>query len=166
MKKLNFVLALALPLAIMSNIDDAAAQRANHTKKDVTTTISETYDNAVESTKEAYHHVKDSLSGKTDKMKKKCNFEEKLNHENKEISEDYDKAIRKINKSAFNADQKKLLMTQAQENKDLAMKQVKERFDMMKKHMDERMKDTSFKAAVKADKANKKAVKEVREILD
>ena len=91
---------------------------------------------------------------------------EKMKHEQDEINEDYNKALKKINKSTFNADQKKMLTSQAAENRDLAVKQLKERTDLMKKHRDARMNSDGFKAAVKAEHANKKAVKEVREILD
>lgn len=166
MKKLNLVMALALPLAIMSNIDNAAAQRANHTKKDVGTAISEKYDNATESAKEIHKDAKHKASHKTEKMNKKHGFEEKLNHENQEINEDYEKAVKKINKSSFNDAQKKMLMNQAEENKKLAMDQAKARMELMKKHMNQRMENESFKSAMHTDKANKKAVKEVREILD
>lgn len=160
MKKLNLLFAMALPLAIMGNIDNANAERANHTKKDVP---------VVENTKKNPAEMKDMKKDMPEhhgKMDKKMKHDEKLKHQEKEINEDYEKATKKINKSTFNDEQKKMLMNQAKENKNLAMKQNKERMDMMKKHWDQRMNDEGFKAAMKAEKANKKAVKEVKEIID
>lgn len=163
MKKLLFALSMVLPLAMMSN---ANAQRPNHTKKDVSTQISETYDKAVDSTKEAMHNTKEDMSRQIDKMNKKPSPEKWLNHQNKEIDEDYSKAVKKINKSTFNQDTKNLLMKQAAENKDLAMKQAKERSDMMKKHWDARKNMDGFKKSMHDEGANRKAVKEVRDIID
>lgn len=142
MKKLNLLFAMALPLAMMGNIDNASAERANHTKKDVL------------------------VVANAEKNPMQMKMDEKLKHQEKEINEDYEKAIKKINKSTFNDEQKKMLISQAKENKTLAMKQNKERIEIMKKHWNQRMMDDGFKAAMEAEKANKKAVKEVKEIID
>lgn len=99
-------------------------------------------------------------------MNEKKTPENWLKHENEEINEDYNDAIKKINKSSFNTDNKNLLLKQATENKDLAMKQIKDRSDMMKKHWEVRKNTKAFKEEMKMEKRNRKAVKEVRKILD
>ena len=99
-------------------------------------------------------------------MKDKKEHHEKMKFNQEEINKDYEKAVKKIEKSQFSADQKKLLMQQAQENRDLAIKQLNDRAELMKKHRNARMNDEGFFNAMKSDKANKKAVKEVSELLD
>lgn len=165
MKKTLFALSMLLPLAMMN---DANAQRANHTKKDVGTRIEETYDNAVKEAKKDTREMKNKIEKhhKKDKHDKKTKDKKGMKPNQEEINKDYEKAIKKIEKSQFNDDQKKLLTQQAMENRDLAVKQLNERAELMKKHRDARMNDKGFLNAAKADKANKKAVKEVSELLD
>ncbi len=79
-----------------------------------------------------------------------------------DIREDYDKAIRKIEKSSFSDEQKKILTDQAAANRDLTESQVKAVSDQMMKNREARK---SFKDAIRADKENRKAVKEVDDIL-
>lgn len=172
MKKLLFVLSLALPFAL-SNISDASAQRKNSTEKDVPNKVEQAYDATVDGTKKAYESTKNAvvemtneISEKFDKKDKKHSPDEWMKKENHDINEDYEKALRKINKSSFSQDQKNMLMKQASENKNLAIKQIKEKSDLMKKHWDARKNSEGFKKAMKEEKANRKAVKEVREILD
>ncbi len=163
MKKLLLATALALPLLLSAN---AQAQRANHTKKDVSTQISETYDKAADKTKEAMHDMKDGVSKKMDQMKKKHSPEHKMKEEQKEIAENYDKAVKKINKSSFNQDQKNMLLKQAAENRDLMTKQLQDRSNLMTKHWDARKNADGFPTAARSEKDNRKAVKAVRKILD
>lgn len=184
MKKLSYVLSLALPLAIIASASDAAAQRKNSTDKNAPNMVEEAYDATVDGTKKAYDatvdgtkkaynstkevvvEMKDDVSKKIDHMNEKKTPENWLKHENEEINEDYNDAIKKINKSSFNTDNKNLLLKQATENKDLAMKQIKDRSDMMKKHWEVRKNTKAFKEEMKMEKRNRKAVKEVRKILD
>ena len=59
-----------------------------------------------------------------------------------------------------------MLLKQAAENRDLMTKQLQDRSDLMKKHWNARKNADGFKAAAKAEKDNRKAVKAVRKILD
>lgn len=85
-----------------------------------------------------------------------------LEKQNQEIDEDYNEAIEKIGKSSFSNDQKDVLANQAKANKELALKQANERKELLMKQMEARK---EMKATMKAEKANRKAVKEVNKIL-
>ncbi len=79
-----------------------------------------------------------------------------------DVNEDYEKAIKKIGKSSFTEEQKKLLTTQANANRDLATAQIKAASEQMTKNRNER---ASFMEAIKASRENRKAVREVDDIL-
>ncbi len=145
MKKL-YMLTTAAAIALMT-ANPALAQRKNTTSHDVA---------KVETSADApMHKMKNDMGKHHQKM-----FEE----ENLEINKDYQKSLHKIDKSSFSDEQKTLLKAQAAENKDLALKQSQERAQMAEKHMKAR------KALNMQDqmhiKANRKAVKEIHEIID
>lgn len=79
-----------------------------------------------------------------------------------EISEDYDEAIAKIKKSSFTEDQKKVLSSQADTNRNLAVSHAKATDEQMAKN---RMERENFKNMMKDSHENRKAVKEVDDIL-
>lgn len=175
MKKINFIMALALPALIMGSANDANAQRANHTRKDAPTSIEQNVDEKVKNIDEHKKHDKkehkkhhdgdkDKKHDKHDKHKK--HHDEKVREDINDVEKDYQKALKKIDKSSFDSAQKDLLRRQAKENMELEKKHIKERADMMGKHFDERRNDEAFQNSAKADKANRKAIKKVRDILD
>ena len=77
-------------------------------------------------------------------------------------SKDYDKAIKRIEESSFTEEQKKLLTDQAAANRDLAISQAQAEADQTTKNRAAR---SGFDSAVRASKKNRKAVKEVDDIL-
>ena len=85
-----------------------------------------------------------------------------LSKEKKDIAEQYDKAIYKIEKSQLDENIKNMLKKQADENKNLVMKQAEEIDDLMKKNQTAR---EPYRAEIMKDKSNRKAVKEVDDIL-
>ena len=85
-----------------------------------------------------------------------------LSKEKKDIAEKYDKAIYKIEKSQLDENIKNMLKKQADENKNLVMKQAEEIDDLMKKNQTAR---EPYRAEIMKDKSNRKAVKEVDDIL-
>ena len=85
-----------------------------------------------------------------------------LDEKIEDIREDYDKAIKKIEKSSFNEEQKKFLSQQAAANRDLATTQLQARYEQMTKNREAR---SGFQDAIRANKDNRKAVKEVDDIL-
>lgn len=96
---------------------------------------------------------------------RKCDsgcMKNRMNEKTKDINEEYNTAIKKIDKSGFTQEQKELLVKQARENRDLAMEQMKARSDMRQRHMDARMKMNMQE--MMGEKANRKAVKAVGKI--
>ncbi len=85
-----------------------------------------------------------------------------LSKEKKDIAEQYDMAIYKIEKSQLDENIKNMLKKQADENKNLVMKQAEEIDDLMKKNQTAR---EPYRAEIMKDKSNRKAVKEVDDIL-
>ena len=63
---------------------------------------------------------------------------------------------------AFNEEQKKLLTAQAEANRNLATAQIKAVSEQMTKNRNER---ASFKEAIRASRENRKAVREIDDIL-
>ena len=80
-----------------------------------------------------------------------------------EIDEHYKKAIKKIDESDFTDAQKDLLKSQALENKNLAEKQLKEKMDIIMQH---RKSNMDIMQEAHKNKKDKKALKEIKEILD
>lgn len=138
MKKMFYVISAVLPVVLLANLSEAQAQRKNSTDKEM---------------KAAVEMVD----------KKDAKIKHWMSEENNEIVEDYNKAIKKIDKSSFSAANKDILKTQAQHNKELMQKQIQERGDLMMKHWQER---EGMRAEMKQSKENRKAVKEVNDILD
>ncbi len=85
-----------------------------------------------------------------------------LAKEKKDIAEQYDKAIYKIEKSQLDENLKNMLKQQADENKNLVMKQAEEIDTLMKQNQKAR---EAYRAEFMKDKSNRKAVKEVDDIL-
>lgn len=154
-----YLLSLALPLIIANNAD---AQRPNHTKKDMSTEIEKTYDKIKNNVKEDFHNIENKIEHHKDKKHHKNKFKS----DEHDIEKDYRKAIKKIKKSDFTDEQKKLLRQQAEENRNLAIEQLKERQKMMNAHKEDIMKDEAFEKAIKTEKANRKAIKEIKNILN
>lgn len=177
MKKLFSILALALPLAMTAHLDDANAQRANHTKKDVPVAYEDSARSDTEKLKKESKHEKKAEKkhhkdndGKHNKDHKdhkgKKHHKEKMLEDKAEVEKNYDKAVKKINESSFDREQKKLLLKQADENKELALRHIKERSELAGKHWDERQAKDGLKDKAMADKSNRKAIKKVRDIMD
>lgn len=188
MKKLVYVLSAVLPAIILFNVNDANAQRRNTTSHDVRRVEIPAYqpeseqanipDMVSDKIDGNHHDLKDSakkMMKKGEKMmdcgckdnkdcQKGCKMNKKLKERSHDIEDTYNDAIEKINKSSFNADQKKLLINQAQENRNFATQQLNDRKDLQKKQMKARM-DAGLKNPMQAEKANRKAVKEVNKII-
>ncbi len=79
-----------------------------------------------------------------------------------DVTEDYNEAIKKINESSFTAEQKSILTAQAAANRDLMSSQINAVSQQMRKNMQQR---ANFRDAIKASRENKKAVKEIDDIL-
>lgn len=90
------------------------------------------------------------------------NPERWLAKETADINEDFDEAIYKVDNSTLSKEAKELLTAQAKSNKELALKQAKETSMQKEKNWKAREK---FSKEIKAEKKNRKAVKEVEEIL-
>lgn len=141
-------------------ISDKASDAKDYAKdkyKDAKKYVNEKTDNAENYAKNKKHDY--DKKHDCDKMKNKGHWLEK---ETKEINEDFDEANYKIEKSQLSADQKNILKKQAKENRDLALKQAKERSDLMK---EQRQAREAFRDDIMKDKSNRKAVKEVNDIL-
>ena len=188
MKIQDFLAAAILPGILLFNAANAQAQRKNTTSHDVkpvelnATTLMENDAQAPDNIKEKKHHKnkhkKDKCECKGENKSTNCDCPKKEKHdkhknkmnkhhqniqeESEEINQAYLKAIKKIQKSDFNDEQKVLLTMQAEENKNLALKQLQERGALNKKHMQQRAK-ADFQPLMK-EKANKKAVKKVDDI--
>lgn len=143
MKKIYlFMSAAAVTLMLAS---PSFAQRKNTTSHEVA---------KIES--EVAHPKHDIKMGK---------YHNKKTHEDiQDINEDYQKALRKIDKSSFSDEQKSLLKKQAAQSKELALKQLQERSQMAEQHQKARealnMQDAMH------SKANRKAVKKIHDIAD
>ena len=85
-----------------------------------------------------------------------------LDKEIAEIDKDYDKAIKKLDKSSFSDEQKKILEAQAEANRKLATEQAQAVAAQKAKNMEER---AAMGDAIKSDKDNKKVIKDIDEIL-
>lgn len=166
MKKLFSILALALPLAMTAHLDDANAQRANHTKKDVPVAYEDSARSDAEKLKKESKHEKKAEKKHHKDHKGKKHHKEKMLEDKAEVEKNYDKAVKKINESSFDKEQKKLLLKQADENKELALRHIKERSELAGKHWDERQAKDGLKDKAMADKSNRKAIKKVRDIMD
>lgn len=176
MKKLLYVLTFVLPVAVLSNINTAdakhrgylepkdntaaaAAQDVNDMAKDCVKKNCNCKDADCKMTscncgKKAMKKDMDKHMSKKE-MKHGSHWLEK---ETKDINEDYDEALYKVEKSQLTPEQKQVLRTQAAQNRDLALKQAQEKADLSMKQKKAR---DSFKDEIMKDKANRKAVKAV-----
>lgn len=167
MKKTLLSLALLLPLALSAT--DAAAQRKNNTNHDVLPASDMMTSDEEMPAQTMHEHKKHKKSDKhkdehgykIHKMFKKSP-EEWLSKENGEINEEYREAVAKINKSTLPQVDKDLLLKQAAANKELALKQAQEKMELLKQNWQER---EDFSQELLKEKANRKAIKEVDDIL-
>lgn len=151
MKKFVYSLAVILPAIMLISSSDALAQRKNTTEKDVVPAYAAEQDYQYDGCK----------CPKGRKCDSGC-MKNRMNEKTKDINEEYNTAIKKIDKSGFTQEQKELLVKQARENRDLAMEQMKARSDMRQRHMDARMKMNMQE--MMGEKANRKAVKAIGKI--
>lgn len=79
-----------------------------------------------------------------------------------DVSENYQDALEAINRSSLNADQKKILASQADANKDMALKNIDNVKNQLIKNSEAR---APFKTLIKDNKDNRRAVKKVEKIL-
>lgn len=89
-------------------------------------------------------------------------FNEYLQKKQKHIEERYEKAIKYVNNTNLSAEQKKLLLKQAEESKVLAVRQLSERADLVKAHMAEKK---TIMAGADTERDVRKAMKKIKEIL-
>jgi len=163
MKKTLAVLSVVLPAALLFSMVDASAQRRNTTSHDV---------KPLQQIEEA----KKDVMEKSDKMMKKHHkdhkdhkkFDDRKHHQsfvNKEITENYNEAVERINKSSFDAKQKEFLLKQAQDSRDFAIQQSEARQKFIQTQMADRKNFGISKDSLKDNKANRKAVKKINKIL-
>lgn len=187
MKKFVYSLAAILPAIMLISSSDALAQRKNTTEKDVVPAYAAEQDYQYDGSNEPIqkkmhkkmhnkHHKKsgkkldcgcdnETKDGCKCPKGKKCDsgcMKNRMSEKTKDINEEYNTAIKKIDKSGFTQEQKELLVKQARENRDLAIEQMKARNDMRQRHMDARMKMNMQE--MMGEKANRKAVKAVGKI--
>lgn len=166
MRKMLYVLTFVLPVAILANINAVDAKSRGHMEdKNVAADAKGTSEGCTK---------KDCNCKNADCMKTNCNCMKKdmkkgmksdshwLAKQSKEITEDYDEALYKIEKSKLSTENKKILRTQAMQNRDLAMKQANEEANL---RMEQEKTREAFKEEIMKDKSNRKAVKEVNDIL-
>lgn len=103
------------------------------------------------------------MAGASNAEAKDKNYDQDWVEEKMEdVMEDYNKAIKKINESSFTAEQKNILTAQAAANRDLMSSQINAIAQQMRKNIQQR---ADFKDAIRASRENKKAVKEIDDIL-
>lgn len=178
MKKLLYVLTFVLPVAMLANVNAADAKHRGYLEpRDNNATAEEAADYAAKDCVKKDCNCKNAdcqmtnCNCKNKAMKKDMNkhmSKKEMKHgshwlekENREIVEDYNEAIYKIDKSQLDSINKKVLKEQAEQNRDLALKQAKEKADLAMEHKNARK---SFKDEIMKDKTNRKAVKAVMDI--
>lgn len=150
-----------------NNAIDNAKDYAGDKASDARDYAKEKYNNAKKYVKEkagdAEDHIKDKKSEHKDRYDKKMkNKGHWLENERHDIDEDYQEALYKIKKSQLPDNLKELLRDQAEENRSLALEQAEDRAELMKKHKAAR---EEYRDEFMKDKSNRKAVKEVMNIL-
>lgn len=164
-------MAFALPLAMLAAAPQANAQRKNYTAHDLPANQMVTPDQlppiaanpAAANLPAPAQGLKMPAPRPDHHLNKAAKFEHKMVKEEREINEDYNEALEKISRSTFSNSNKELLKKQANENKNLALRQLNERKELLTRHMKTR---ESIRSEIYADKANRKAVKEIMDILD
>lgn len=162
MKKSYLILGIMPAFVLALGFSNANAQRKNSTTKDIPVEVVEVMEVSEEIVAMPDCPCKNDENCNC-KNKKMMKHEKKMKKEMAEIDEHYQKAVKKIDESDFTEAQKELLKSQALENKNLAEKQLKERADIMMQHHKDNM-DIMKKAH--ENKKDKKAMKEIKEILD
>lgn len=90
-------------------------------------------------------------------------LQKKYDDQVKDVVDEYNEAIYKINNSGWVVEQQQVLTTQAETNRDLALKQAKEAYDQLMTNLNER---ASLDNPINEnDKNNQKIIYEVDEIL-
>ncbi len=165
MKKASLLLGILPAAVLIFGMGDAQAQRKNSTSKNAPAEVIEVDEEIVAVPDCKCKGKKDCgcAKGMMKKNKKMMKSDKKMQEEMSEINEDYQKALKKIDKSDFSAPQKEALKNQAMENKNLAEKQLQEKQQLIQKH---RMANKDLMMQAKENKADRKALKEIREILD
>lgn len=156
MKKMLYMMSVVLPMTLLVNVSDANAQRQNHTRKDVPVAGM-----AVSEQGQAQPAMQKMPCNKDKKCDKMMDSSKWLDKKNRDINEEYNEALEKINKSTLSEANKSILKSQAAETRDLVMKQAKERSEMMGKQFDARK---GMRSEIQASKQNRKAVKEIMDI--
>lgn len=165
MKKLLYSAALILPLAIAAGNADAFWHRDVHHGAEAPAAAEQVNEAKAQNMQNKSMHNDSHKEMHDKKMMKKMqkhNPERWLAKETADINEDYNEAVYKIGKTGLPQDAKDLLLSQAKGNKELALKQAKEKSDQLMKNMSAREK---FRDQILQEKRNRKAVREVEDIL-
>ncbi len=176
MKKMLYLTAAMCSLFCLLGVENAQAQRKNHTKADVA--VVQAQDSAVTNCNCMAQdedcncqkmlkkkHKKDKEMKKHHKDKEKAHKKKKhhdwLKKELRDIEEKYDEAIEKIEDSSFADHNKEILRQQAQASKDLAIKQAKEINELRMQQSEARK---AMADEIAAEKDNRKAIEEISDI--
>ena len=164
----------ACSLSCLLGVENAQAQRKNHTKADVA--VAQAQDSATTNCncmsddddcscqkmlKKKHKKDKKMKKHHKDKKHKDKKHHDWLKNEVDDIEKDYDKAIEKIEGSSFSDHNKEILRQQAQDNKDLAIKQAKEINEL---RMQQREARKAMADEITAEKDNRKAIEEISDI--
>ena len=139
--------------------DEAPAAMATNPSEAYKTRAQDNYNNAIDNVKDYAGDKAEHKDRHDKKMKNKGHW---LENERHDIDEDYQEALYKIKKSQLPDNLKELLRDQAEENRSLALEQAEDRAELMKKHKAAR---EEYRDEFMKDKSNRKAVKEVMNIL-
>lgn len=164
-----YLMAAVCSLSCLLGVENAQAQRKNHTKADVAIAQAQDSDenncNCMAEDEDCSCQKMLKKKHKKDKDMKKHHKDKKhhdwLNNEVDDIEKDYDKAIEKIDKSSFSDKNKDILRRQAQDNKDLAIKQANEINELRMKHSEARK---AMADEIAAEKDNRKAIEKISDI--
>ena len=164
-----YLMAAVCSLSWLLGVENAQAQRKNHTKADVAIAQAQDSDenncNCMAEDEDCSCQKMLKKKHKKDKDMKKHHKDKKhhdwLNNEVDDIEKDYDKAIEKIDKSSFSDKNKEILRRQAQDNKDLAIKQANEINELRMKHSEAKK---AMADEIAAEKDNRKAIEKISDI--
>ncbi len=151
---------------------NALAQRKNTTSHDISPSVSQQIVSTEENTypiekydcncKECLKNnscIQNCMCDKNSKKHLKHKKNKKHHEKIKDIQEEYNEAVDKINNSNLNEEQKKLLIQQADENKSLALKQQQDWNELKTKQLQQRN-----DANIYTNKENKKLLKKIDKI--
>ena len=174
MKKLLYFTLAVCSFSCLLSIDNAQAQRKNHTKADVEISQHQDSVNAncncaiddmdcdcKKMLKKKHKKDKEMKKHHKDKKHKDKKHHDWLKNEVDDIEKDYDKAIEKIDKSSFSDKNKEILRQQAQDNKDLAIKHANELNELRTK---QKAAQDAMAEEIAEAKENRKAIEEIGDI--